>query len=40
MKVESESGNLALPQVFVTFAVVEKLDIPSMDLFGLSVIYV
>ena len=36
MKVESESGQ----QVSVTFAVVERLDILSMGLFGLSVIYV
>lgn len=35
MKVESESGQ----QVSVTFAVVEKLDIPSMGLFGLYAIF-
>ena len=38
MKVESESGDLVLLQVFVTFAVVEKLDIPLMGLFGLFAI--
>jgi hypothetical protein len=36
MKVESESGQ----QASVTFAVVERLDILSMDLFGLSVMFV
>lgn len=35
MKVESESGQ----QASVTFAVVEKLDIPSTDLFGLYAIF-